>query len=277
MAAGFAAVTVDDGVLVRSADVNGFTLTELQFPSGYVQDAFEPEFPYLALVLDGALEKSFPGRTLQLGTVVCAHDSRRRDARGPLRAERRAHRAREDAELDAVAVASSPASSSSTRATFAGWAGGSAAELARLRHRPRRSPPRGWRSSCSQPQAVEARPERPTTKAAGVAGRRPRSCSASGFTSPSLWASSRARSACTRPIWRVPSGPATACPSASTDVSLRVAWAAREIAISDTPLAVIAARAGIRRPEPLHPALQSVHRNDARRATAMRSSQLPPD
>ena len=67
MAAGFAAVTNDDGVLVRSADVNGFTLSELQFPSAYVHGAFEPEFPYLALVLDGALEKSFPGRTMQLG------------------------------------------------------------------------------------------------------------------------------------------------------------------------------------------------------------------
>src|SRR5688500_19827514 len=68
MTAGLAAVTVEDGVLVRSADVNGFTLTELQFPSGYVQDTFEPEFPYLALVLVGALEKSFLRRTLQLGT-----------------------------------------------------------------------------------------------------------------------------------------------------------------------------------------------------------------
>jgi AraC family transcriptional regulator len=67
MAPGFAAVTDDDGVLVRSADVNGFTLSELQFPSAYFHGAFEPEFPYLALVLDGALEKTFPSRTMRLG------------------------------------------------------------------------------------------------------------------------------------------------------------------------------------------------------------------
>jgi AraC family transcriptional regulator len=63
---GFATVTEEDGVLVTSADVNGFTLAELRFPSGYVQDAFEPELPYLALVLEGALQKSFPRRTMHL-------------------------------------------------------------------------------------------------------------------------------------------------------------------------------------------------------------------
>lgn len=71
MAAGLAAVTVDDGVVIRSANVNGFTLTELHFPSGYAQGPFDPEFSYLALVLDGAVEKSFPRRTLQLGKA-CA-------------------------------------------------------------------------------------------------------------------------------------------------------------------------------------------------------------
>ena len=67
MRAGFATVTEDDGVVVRSADVNGFTVAELLFPAGYVQDAFEPELPYLALVVDGSLEKSFRRRTMQLG------------------------------------------------------------------------------------------------------------------------------------------------------------------------------------------------------------------
>jgi AraC family transcriptional regulator len=66
MRAGFATVTEDEGVLVRSAEVNGFTLAELRFPPGYVQDEFEPELPYLALVLDGAVEKSFRLRTVHL-------------------------------------------------------------------------------------------------------------------------------------------------------------------------------------------------------------------
>ncbi len=66
MRPGFATVTEDEGVLVTSAEVNGFTLAELRFPPGYVQDEVEPELPYLALVLDGALEKSFRSRTMRL-------------------------------------------------------------------------------------------------------------------------------------------------------------------------------------------------------------------
>jgi AraC family transcriptional regulator len=63
---GFATVTEDDGVVLASADVNGFMLAELRFPPGYIQDEFEPELPYIALVLDGALEKTFPFRTMHL-------------------------------------------------------------------------------------------------------------------------------------------------------------------------------------------------------------------
>jgi len=66
MGAGFATLVEEEGVLCRSADVNGFTLAELRFPPGYVQFAFEPELPYLALVLDGSLEKSFRLRTIYL-------------------------------------------------------------------------------------------------------------------------------------------------------------------------------------------------------------------
>jgi AraC family transcriptional regulator len=55
-----------DGVLIRSAEVNGFTLAELRFPPGYVQDRFDPELPYLAFVLEGSLVKSFRSRTLSL-------------------------------------------------------------------------------------------------------------------------------------------------------------------------------------------------------------------
>ena len=62
--AGFATVTQEEGVTVTSGDVNGFTLAELQFPPGYVQEAFEPDSSYLALVLDGAMEKTFRRRSL---------------------------------------------------------------------------------------------------------------------------------------------------------------------------------------------------------------------
>jgi AraC family transcriptional regulator len=56
----------EDGVLIRSAEVNGFTLAELRFPSDYIQQRFDPELPYLAFVLEGSLVKSFRSRTLSL-------------------------------------------------------------------------------------------------------------------------------------------------------------------------------------------------------------------
>jgi AraC family transcriptional regulator len=71
MTEAFASVAEEEGVVVRSADVDGMTLAELRFPPGYVQDEFVPDIPYLALVLDGGLEKSFRLRTLQLNTT-CA-------------------------------------------------------------------------------------------------------------------------------------------------------------------------------------------------------------
>jgi AraC family transcriptional regulator len=66
MGAGFATVSKDDGVVLTSASVNGFELSELRFPDGYIQGAFEPERPYLAVVLSGALEKTFVGRRMSL-------------------------------------------------------------------------------------------------------------------------------------------------------------------------------------------------------------------
>ena len=62
----FAAVTEEEGVVATLANVNGFTLSELRFPPDYVQDVFEPELPYLAIVLDGALTKVFRHRTMHL-------------------------------------------------------------------------------------------------------------------------------------------------------------------------------------------------------------------
>jgi AraC family transcriptional regulator len=64
-----ATVTEADGVVVAAADVNGFTLAEMRFPPGHVQAAFEPELGYLAVVLDGALVKSFPRRSLELDSA----------------------------------------------------------------------------------------------------------------------------------------------------------------------------------------------------------------
>jgi AraC-like DNA-binding protein len=55
----FGTLTEEAGVRVRSASANGFELAELQFPPCYVQAAFEPERPYLAVVVEGGLAKSF--------------------------------------------------------------------------------------------------------------------------------------------------------------------------------------------------------------------------
>jgi AraC family transcriptional regulator len=67
MTVGFGTLSEEDGVLARSAEVNGFTLAELRFPADYVQQPFDPELPYLAFVLEGSLVKSFRSRTLSLG------------------------------------------------------------------------------------------------------------------------------------------------------------------------------------------------------------------
>ena len=55
----FATRTEEDGVAVVSAEVNGFTVSELGFPPGYSQPSFEPDRSYLAVVLEGGLEKTF--------------------------------------------------------------------------------------------------------------------------------------------------------------------------------------------------------------------------
>ena len=62
-------VEEEDGVVVTSADANGFHLAEIRFPAGHVQAQFEPELPYLAVVLEGGLEKSFRFRSVRLGNA----------------------------------------------------------------------------------------------------------------------------------------------------------------------------------------------------------------
>jgi AraC family transcriptional regulator len=59
--------SVDGGVGVAEADVNGFQLSELRFPNDYAHAPIEPELPYLALVLEGALVKTFARSSLDLG------------------------------------------------------------------------------------------------------------------------------------------------------------------------------------------------------------------
>ena len=59
----FATVLRQEGVVFRSADVNGFTVAELSFPPGFVQTEFEPDLAYLAVVVDGTMEKSIDGGT----------------------------------------------------------------------------------------------------------------------------------------------------------------------------------------------------------------------
>jgi AraC-like DNA-binding protein len=79
----FGTVREEDGVRITSAEVDGFTLAELRFPPDYVQPRFDPVLPYLAFVLEGSLVKSFPSRTLSLAPangltmpVGATHDAR---------------------------------------------------------------------------------------------------------------------------------------------------------------------------------------------------------
>jgi AraC family transcriptional regulator len=82
MGADFATVVEEDGVVVRSAGVNGFTVGELSFPPGYVQEEFEPELPYLAVVVHGAMEKSFGiGMSFRAGSALTMPAGARHGAR----------------------------------------------------------------------------------------------------------------------------------------------------------------------------------------------------
>jgi AraC family transcriptional regulator len=71
MRASFATASEEDGVGVTSAEVGELALSELRFPQLYVQPPFDPPLPYLAIVLDGVLVKSFRRRSLELGPA-CA-------------------------------------------------------------------------------------------------------------------------------------------------------------------------------------------------------------
>src|ERR671914_144503 len=83
MAAGFGtAVEEEEGEVLRSADVNCFTVGELSFPPGYVQDEYEPDRPYLAVVVQGTMEKSFgAGMTFAAGSALTMPVGARHGAR----------------------------------------------------------------------------------------------------------------------------------------------------------------------------------------------------
>lgn len=56
----WATTCVENGVAVTSADLGGFGVSELRFPSGHSHGPFDPERGYLAIVLEGRVEKTFP-------------------------------------------------------------------------------------------------------------------------------------------------------------------------------------------------------------------------
>jgi len=62
----------EDGVLVTETALGAVGVVELRFPPRYAQARFQPEHGYLAVVLDGNLDKAFPSRTLELAADSAA-------------------------------------------------------------------------------------------------------------------------------------------------------------------------------------------------------------
>lgn len=62
----------EDGISVTEAVLGAIGVAELRFPPRYAQARFDPERGYLAVVLEGDLRKSFPGRTLGLAAGSAA-------------------------------------------------------------------------------------------------------------------------------------------------------------------------------------------------------------
>jgi AraC family transcriptional regulator len=69
VATAFASVYEDEGVGVTTAELEGLTISELRFPTGYEQPPFEPDLAYVAVVLEGAVAKSFPRRLIDLSSA----------------------------------------------------------------------------------------------------------------------------------------------------------------------------------------------------------------
>ncbi len=58
----------EDGIRVTETTLGATCVAELRFPPRYAQARLDPEHGYLAIVLDGDLQKTFASRTLGLGT-----------------------------------------------------------------------------------------------------------------------------------------------------------------------------------------------------------------
>jgi AraC family transcriptional regulator len=76
-------VEEENGVRCASVWVGGLRVSELRFPPSYDQAPVTPDGPYVAVVLDGGLVKSFPTRTVELGagSVVTMPGGERHAAR----------------------------------------------------------------------------------------------------------------------------------------------------------------------------------------------------
>lgn len=57
----------EDGILVTETTRGAVGVVEMRFPPRYLQDRFRPERGYLAVVLEGDVQKTFASRTLGLG------------------------------------------------------------------------------------------------------------------------------------------------------------------------------------------------------------------
>jgi AraC family transcriptional regulator len=57
---------VDEGVLSRCGRAGSFHVGELEFPPGHEHPSFDPELPYVGVVVEGALVKQFPRTSWEL-------------------------------------------------------------------------------------------------------------------------------------------------------------------------------------------------------------------
>ena len=240
MGAAFAQVIEEDGVVMTSADVDGFRLAELRFPPGYAQPTFVPELPYVALVVEGAVEKTFRLRTLTLRrdcavTMPVAAEHSARFGEGGARIV--IVRAR-DAEAPAARCLRTLAD---IRAPSLAWLGRRLA--AELRARDAAAPLAAeglalelLAAASREPEAPRRRPPAWLTSAEEILRARVGDCVRLG----ELAAAVGVGSAHLARVFRAHYGMSVG----DYGRRARLAWAAGELARTDTPVAAIAADAG---------------------------------